>query len=151
MEMSVKITVDSRQATEFLNNKILAIQQFPKITRDELERGMNLALGLSQIYVPVSEGVLRDSIHLEEKEGGISIVADARNKYGDAYGIFPEEGWSQPQQAYLKPAVDEAISEMLWQVQEQVVGMFQKDYFVRGGKMVGVTRNTQTGRFEKAP
>lgn len=146
--MAVKIGIDADDIQGYLSDVLIRrLPGVPEICRNYLKQGMEMAEGLAQIYVPVDKGILRDSIHLEESNGGFSLVANAVNSQGEEYAKFPEFGTSkQIPQPFIRPAVDEAVEYITEGVSNAIANLFTKDYYLRGGRMYEVIREKSTGK-----
>ncbi len=140
--MSISIRVDTSTVMQYLDQVIGNLELVGEVSRDNLIRGMNLALGLAQIYTPVDTGRLRDNLHLTEEGDGIALVADPINEYGQSYARYVED-----KTGFMAQALEEGIDEIVNGVELSITNMFVKDYFVRQGRQVEVLRSTETGRF----
>lgn len=126
--MSFSVRVDSQEVQEYINSVSSAMLNMSAITRQQLEKSMQMAKDLAQIYAPVDSGKLRDNIHLESKsENSITIVADPVNIYGQSYAAFPEYGTvKQPEQSYIRIALEESLVEMITGTVYELSKMFIK-------------------------
>jgi HK97 gp10 family phage protein len=136
-KMSTDIKVDSVELQEYINKVIEELGHAPEITQKQLEKGMELAKSLAQLYAPVDTGRLRDNIHLEKSsENAIAIVANPRNLYGKAYAAYPEHGTSlQDEQSYIRLALKEVLPEMITGTVNEFLKVFEKKFVSSGGKI----------------
>lgn len=145
--MSIRIRVDTKDIQDYLDQTLQNIKGVPKVCKNALRAGMMLARDLAQVYAPVDTGRLRDSIHLEESgEGGLALVADPINDNAYEYAVYPEYGWGQPEQPYIRPALEEGIQEAVNRAEMAITGMFVKDYFIRQGRLYEIVREIETGK-----
>jgi HK97 gp10 family phage protein len=93
------------------------IASLPGEVKDALEPGAQLIAEEAQNRVPVDEGTLRDAIHVEEVEGGWSVVAG--NEEDAFYGHIIEHGGAhQAPRPFLTPAAESAWDDVLQLVED---------------------------------
>lgn len=92
------------------------IAQLPGATDEALKQGADAVAEGAKERVPVSTGALRNAIHVEEAEGGYSVVAGD----GDAfYGHMVEYGTTNaPAHPFLIPSYEAAKEGILEGVED---------------------------------
>ena len=77
---------------------VIAKEMAQPHVEDVAEEGLRLA----QSKVPVDTGALRDSLHIEEADGGKRVVV------GTDHWLYPEFGTSEVSaQPFMRPIIDE--------------------------------------------
>jgi HK97 gp10 family phage protein len=88
------------------------IADLPSEVNDALKEGADAIAEGAQSRVPVDEGTLRDAIHVEEIEGGYSVVAG--NETDAFYGHIVEHGSVRvPARPFLMPAYESEREHLL--------------------------------------
>jgi len=124
---TITITCDTQPLQRAMEQFIFATENTEEVCKNYVRNGIELGVGLAQIYAPVDEGVLRDSIHMEENGNTFSIVADAVNKYGQPYAVYPEMGTVyQDAQPYVSRAGEEILPEIIAGIKGELAQMFQR-------------------------
>lgn len=92
-------------------NKFPSIRQnLSKIAKAVAKFYIDTVYDLSQEYVPVATGDLKDSGHIVEMGSGYRLIYDAKNRSGIPYGGYVEYGTSRtPAQPFLNPAAEQAL------------------------------------------
>lgn len=92
-------------------NKFPSIRQnLPKVAKAVAKFYIDTVYDLSQEYVPVDTGDLKESGHVVEMGSGYRLIYDAKNRSGIPYGGFVEYGTSRtPAQPFLNPAAEQAL------------------------------------------
>jgi HK97 gp10 family phage protein len=92
------------------------VADLPSTVKDALMESAEAIAEAAKERVPVDSGALRDAIHVEEIEGGASVVAGDERVF---YGHLVEHGTTQaPPRPFLIPAFEAERENLLERVGE---------------------------------
>jgi HK97 gp10 family phage protein len=118
----VSISVNATNALAQLNQLTKNAEDSPKIVEElSMEMAENIVI-IAKGIVPVDKGTLQESIHYEGAYPRFTFIADAKDKYGFAYGIVVEMGSSkQEPQPFMEPAINEGVRDAKTIIKQEIM------------------------------
>ena len=110
--MSITVTVDASDTLLKLDEILKNADRIQDVIEFYAYTMINDIVLQARSDAPLKTGRLSESIHSEGSYPSYTIIADAKNEYGQFYAKYVEEGTSKMEaQPYLWPAIYEGIAE----------------------------------------
>jgi HK97 gp10 family phage protein len=110
--MSITVTVDTSDTLKRLNDMVKAVDKNQDIIEFDADEMINEIVLRARFNAPYDTGRHAESIHAEGSFPNYTIIADAKNEYGQFYSKYLEFGTSKMEaRPHIWPTIYEVVGE----------------------------------------